>query len=69
MINMLRNLAVAPFNLMAAMANARPSKHVKGWHKPKQRKHYLDKSRARYVARMAERAEVAVRGKRKAAVR
>jgi hypothetical protein len=59
MINALKNLAQMPLklNIMAAMAQARPSKHAKGWQKPKRRKKYRDKCRARYVARMQEREE------------
>lgn len=41
----------------------------KGRHKPKQRKKYLDKCRARYVARMAEYAEVAAKRQGWAVVR
>lgn len=64
MINALKNLAQMPLNLMAAVAQARPSKHAKGWQKPKRRKKYKDKSRARYVARMQARAEVTERQRR-----
>lgn len=64
MINTLKNLAQMPLNLMAAVAQARPSKHAKGWHKPKRRKKYRDKCRARYVARMQERVEVTERQRR-----
>lgn len=56
------NLSNFNFNrLVALLAAAQPSKHAKGRHKPKPRKKYKDKSRARYVARMQRKAEMEAR--------